>query len=95
MESIGSLTKKPNARPKKNPFLHGPDHLLAEELSTRLNDRKHFGLYLKMATLHDHGLLRSLCGQVVESRDVKNPGRLFSFLIKKYNDEQGKLKSGV
>lgn len=88
MESIGSLTKKSKPRPKKDPYLHGPSHLLAEELSTRLNDRKHFGLYLKMATVYDHGLLRSLCGQVLEARDVKNPGRLFSFLIKKHNNEK-------
>jgi hypothetical protein len=87
MESIGALTKKSKPRPKKDPHLHGPNHLLAEELSTRLNDRKHFGFYLKMATLYDHGQLRALCGQVLEARDVKSPGKLFSFLIKKRNDE--------
>jgi len=82
MESIGKIAKQPQ-RSKKNRYLHSPSHLLADELSLKLNDKKHFGFYLKMATLYDHNWLRKLCGEVLESKDVKTPGKLFAYLIKK------------
>jgi hypothetical protein len=41
-----------------------------------------------MATLYDHNFLRKLAGEVLESKNVKSPGKLFAFLIKKYNEEQ-------
>lgn len=71
---------------KKDPHLHSANHLLADELSQKLHDPKHFGFYLKMATTHDHGLLRSLAGKVLESKDVKSPGKLFAYLIKQHNE---------
>jgi hypothetical protein len=84
MERISSTARAQLAKkPKKNPYLHSPDHLLADELSQKLRDPKHFGLYLKMATLHDHDFLRKLASEVLESKDVKSPGKLFSYLIKK------------
>ena len=72
---------------KKDSHLHSPAHVLADELSVRLRDRKHFGFYLKMATLYDHNWLRKLAGDVLESSTVKTPGRLFAYLIKKHNQE--------
>jgi hypothetical protein len=33
-------------------------------------------------------LLRSICGRVLEAQDVKTPGRLFAYLIKKHNLER-------
>ncbi len=82
MDSLANINLKRHA-PKKSPYLHSPDHLLADELSMKLGDKKHFGLYLKMATLHDHNFLRKLAGEVLESKDVKSPGKLFSYLVKK------------
>lgn len=71
----------------KDQHLHSPAHVLADELSVRLNDRKHFGFYLKMATKYDHGFLRRLAGEVLESKSTKKPGALFAYLIKKHNVE--------
>jgi len=88
MESIGKIVKFPSAKPKMDVHLHSPAHLLADELSVKLNDKKHFGFYLKMATLYDHNFLRSLMGQVLEGKDVKTPGRLFAYLVKKNNEEK-------
>ena len=91
MESLGNIAKfkaKKATKPAINPHLHSPNHLLADELSVKLNDRKHFAFYLKMAVLYNHDYLRNLAGQVLESRDVTTPGRLFAYLIKKRNLEQ-------
>jgi hypothetical protein len=63
--------------------IHSPAHALADELSVKLNDRKNFGFYLKMALTHDHNFLRNLAGQVLESKTTKKPGALFAYLIKK------------
>ena len=83
VQSSPRLSKKPKA----DSHLHSPAHLLADELSVKLNDKKHFGFYLKMAALYDHNFLRSLMGQVLESQTVKTPGRLFAYLIKKNNQQ--------
>ena len=72
---------------KKEQHIHSPAHALADELSIKLNDKKHFGFYLKMATIHDHNLLRNLVGQVLESKSTRNPGALFAYLIKKHVSE--------
>ncbi len=90
MESLGKIASgrtKNQRLLKADLHLHSPNHLLADELSNRLNDKKHFGFYLKMATLYDHEVLRQLMGQVLESKGVKNPGRLFAFLVKKHNQQ--------
>ncbi len=92
MEPISKSEKfsvKPK-RPAKNRYLHSPDHLLADELSQKLHDPKHFGFYLKIATLHDHNFLRNLAGQILENPNVKTPGKLFAFLIKKHHEESQK-----
>jgi len=70
--------------------IHSPAHALADELSKKLSDQKNFGFYLRMATTQDHNLLRSLAGQVLESKSTKNPGALFAYLIKKHNAENSK-----
>ena len=93
MESLGKITKtasKLSSKPKVNPHLHSPAHLLADELSVKLNDRRHFGFYLKMALTHDHGFLRNLAGQIMESKTVETPGKLFAYLIKKSHQENKK-----
>jgi hypothetical protein len=92
MESIGKIVKvtgrSTKAKIKVDTHLHSPAHLLADELCAKFGDKKHFGFYLKMATLYDHDFLRNLAGQVMESKNVKTPGRLFAFLIKKNNLEK-------
>ncbi len=80
------FANKPNL-PKKNQYLHSPAHLLADELSQMFHDPKHFGFYLKTAVTHDHAVLRRLAGEVLENKNAKNPARLFSYLIKKLNEE--------
>ena len=90
MESIGDIAKfKPKvaAKPKVNVHLHSPAHLLADELAVKLSDKKHFGFYLKMAVLYDHNFLRKLCGEILENKNAKTPGRLFAYLVKKRNEE--------
>ncbi len=64
-------------------FLHSPAHLVADELATLFNDAKHFGFYLKLAEKHNHDFLRKIAQEVREQRNVKNPARLFVFLVKK------------
>jgi len=71
---------------KKDSHLHSAAHALADELSTRLSDKKHFGFYLKMALTHNHDLLRRIAGEVLEGKP-KKPGALFAYLIKKHNAE--------
>ena len=93
MESLGKIVKfqtKKASKPKVNSHLHSPNHLLADELAIKLNDKKHFAFYLKMAVLYDHNYLRNLAGQIMESKTVQTPGRLFAYLIKKNNLEKKK-----
>ena len=87
MESIGKIAKFSPVKPKQDVHLHSPAHLLADELSVKLNDKKHFAFYLKMATLYDHNWLRKLCGEILENKNARTPGRLFAYLIKKHNQE--------
>ena len=75
---------------KKDPHLHSANHVLADELSLKLSDSRHFGFYLKAAVTHDHSLLRSLAGQVLESKGVKSPGKLFAYLLKQHNEKTRK-----
>ncbi len=63
--------------------IHSPAHALADELAQKFSDKKHFGFYLKLALTHDHGLLRRIAGEVLESKATKNPGALFAYLVKK------------
>jgi hypothetical protein len=74
-------------KPKKDPHLHSPAHVLADELANKLGDPRHFGFYLKMATDMDHNVLRKLMGEVLEGTS-SNPGALFAFLVKKYKREK-------
>ncbi len=68
--------------------IHSPAHALADELSNKLSDRKHFGFYLKMALTYDHNFLRKTAGEVLESKTTKKPGALFAYLVKKNNPTQ-------
>lgn len=93
MESIGNLAKFKAKKPEKpvvNKHLHSPSHLLADEISTKLADRKHFAIYLGLANKLDHNFLRGILGQVLEGREVTTPGKLFMYLVKK-NRDQNKL----
>ncbi len=93
MESLGKLTefrKKPTV---KSRYLHSANHLLADELASKLHDKKHFGFYLKSAISYDHGILRSILGNILESKDVKTPGKLFAYLLKKHNTSNADRKT--
>ena len=90
MEHLGKIAKfaeRKSGKLKADSHLHSPAHLLADELAVKFNDKKHFGFYLKMAMLYDHNFLRQLTGQVLESKTVKTPGKLFAYLIKQHNQE--------
>ncbi len=79
--------EKDYLKKRKEQHIHSPSHALADELATKLNDRKHFGFYLRTALNHNHDLLRRLAGEVLENKSAKNPGALFAFLLKKSNAE--------
>ena len=87
MEPISASSKLQRKPIQKNKFLHSPNHLLADELSLKLADTKHFGFYLKMATLYNHSFLRKLANEILENKNVQTPGKLFAYLIKKHNNE--------
>ena len=84
--SIKDVAGKYKLVRKKDPKLHSASHLLADELSQQMNDRAHFGLYLKMAVTYSPDLLRKIAGQILENPKVQNRGRLFSYLIKEHNE---------
>ncbi len=84
MEIDKKLKQKYAQQPKKSQFLHSENHVLADELSRRLNEPKRFGFYLKMAEKYDHNVLRRIAGEVLEG-NAKKPGALFAFLVKKEN----------
>lgn len=90
MDSLKNLTDKKRFPAKRNPKLHSANHVLADELAAKLNDPKHFGFYLKMAGTIPHPVLQRLAGEVLENPNVDNKGRLFAYLIKKYNQETKK-----
>lgn len=93
MDGLKKLEDKLSARKAKNAqYMHSDSHALADELSVKLNDKSHFGYYLKMATTHDHSILRSILGQVLESKQVDNPGKLFTYLLKKHDTESKATK---
>ena len=91
IKRIADLSPKFSKNSKPDSHLHSPAHLLADELSVKLNDRKHFALYLGMAMRHDHQFLRSIMGQVLESKTVATPGKLFAYLVKKSNKENSNV----
>ncbi|MDR3642215.1 MAG: hypothetical protein P4L74_01135 [Candidatus Doudnabacteria bacterium] len=88
MESLGKIAKFSSGKPKSNAHLHSPAHLLADELSVKFNDSKHFALYLGMAVKYDHQFLRKIMGDVLENVNAKTPGKLFAYLVKKSVLEQ-------
>lgn len=92
MDSIKNLTSKRSFSRKKDPHLHSAAHVLADELATKLSDRKHFGFYLKMAVTHPPQILQKICGEVLENSKVKTPGKLFAYLLKKHNEEMKAAK---
>lgn len=85
MDSLKDLAIGRKINRKRDPKLHSAAHLLADELANQLNDRGHFGFYLKMAVTHSPGVLRRIAGEVLENPKVQNRGKLFAYLIKKYN----------
>lgn len=86
MDSIKDVASSHKLARKRDPKLHSAAHLLADELSQQMNDRAHFGLYLKMAVTYSPDLLRKIAGEILENPKVQNRGRLFSYLIKKHNE---------
>ncbi len=86
MDSLKDVANNHKLIRKRDPKLHSAAHLLADELSQKMNDRAHFGLYLKMAVTHSPDLLRKIAGEILENPKVQNRGRLFSYLIKKHNE---------
>ncbi len=92
MDSLKNIAQKRKFPTKKDPKLHSANHVLADELSSKLNDSQHFGFYLKMATTIPHPVLQKLAGDVLENPNVQHKGKLFAYLIKKYNQDN-KTKS--
>lgn len=85
MDSLKNLTKNKRFPAKKDPKLHSANHVMADQLAAKLNDPKHFGFYLKMASTVPHPVLERLAGEVLENPKVQHKGKLFAYLIKQYN----------
>jgi hypothetical protein len=75
--------EKDYLKKQKEKHIHSPAHALADELSVKLNDKSHFGFYLRIALTHNHDFLRRIAGEVLENKTTKKPGALFSYLVKK------------
>lgn len=88
LRNIAKRSRKLEQKPVKSRYLHSAAHLLADELTRRLSDPKHFGFYLKQALTYDHGFLRSLAGQALENPSVKSPAKLFSYLLREHRKQQ-------
>ncbi len=88
MDGIKTLESLKNATKNKRRYLHSENHVLADELSKALNDAKHFGFYLKVAQTYNHSTLRKLCAEILESKNVVTPGKLFAFLLKKLGNKK-------
>ena len=80
--SLKDALDKKRTKIKKNPYLHTGSHVLADELANKLNDKSHFGYYLKMTYTYDHAVIRRILGLVLENKNAKTPGRLFAYLLK-------------
>lgn len=87
MDSLKNVTANKKLVRKRDPKLHSSAHVLADELANQLNDKAHFGFYLKMAITHPPDILRKLAGEILENPNVKTPGKLFAYLIKKRNEQ--------
>lgn len=85
MDSLKDVAASRKISRKRDPKLHSAAHVLADELANLFNDRAHFGFYLKMAVTYSPDLLRKIAGEVTENPNVKTPGKLFAYLIKKNN----------
>lgn len=90
MDSIKNLAQRKRIPKNKDPKLHSENHVLADELATKLRDPKHFGFYLKMAGTVPHPVLRRILGEVLENPKVTTPGKLFAYLIKQHNQQNKK-----
>lgn len=90
MDSIKNLAINKKIPTKRDPKLHSPAHVLADELARKLDDPKHFGFYLKMALTHSPDVLNRIAGEILENPKAKTKGKLFAYLIKKYNQEHKK-----
>lgn len=88
MDGLKTLDALKAKTQKNRRFLHSENHVLADELSKALNDTKHFGFYLKMAQIHNHSVMRKLCAEILENKNVQTPGKLFAFLLKKQNTKE-------
>lgn len=86
MDSLKDLAAGKKIVRKRDPKLHSAAHVLADELANMMNDRAHFGFYLKMAVTHPPDVLRKIAGEILENPKAKTPGRLFAYLIKKHNE---------
>lgn len=86
MDSLKNLAAGRKISRQRDPKLHSAAHVLADELANQLGDRAHFGFYLKMAVTYSPEVLRRLAGEVLENPKVQNRGKLFAYLIKKYNE---------
>lgn len=74
-------------KPQRDPHLHSPDHVVADELIRLFGEPKNFAFYLGIAKRTNHAVIKRIAGQVME-KPVKNPAALFAYLIKKHNLER-------
>ena len=63
------------------------------EIAKILGDETHKTLYMKLAKERDAATLRELAASIASRKNVKNPGALFMYLLKKQSmTESGKKR---
>lgn len=66
---------------KENKRISQDFQLAGLEVATLLKDLKHKSLYIKLAKEHGIGPIMALAKEVVERRNIKNPGAYFMRLV--------------
>jgi len=67
-------------RGKKN-RISKPFQLIGLEIAVALRDLEHKALYIKLSKEHDPEKLLALAKEVVQRRDIKNPGAYFMRMV--------------
>jgi len=73
------------ARRKKESHVHRKFQLDGLEIAKMLGDEKHKSLYIKLAKQHDPQNLRRLAKEVLENKNIRNPGAYFMSCLKTKN----------
>lgn len=82
---------------KRNRHLHSREHVLADDLSQMMREKKRFAAYLGIAMLYEESDLRALARRVLEKTDLdpKNHGKYFFGALKGLQQKAAKKKHKI